>query len=173
MDFFPPLTLWDTKSLHESSANWLALHLRVMEEKPIFNIELEAPNMVMRFLWFRTFHQPVVIRAEINQEGMSVLHTKITDGNGAYRAGKLIYSERNKLSAAQISTINTYLIEMDYWNMEPFTPEIWLDGAEWIVEIRTGDTYKLVKRTSPRTGFYRELGLYLLEIANVTVENIY
>jgi len=102
-----------------------------------------------------------------------ILQTKITNGNGAYNPGEIIYNEKSKVKVEDLDIFKGYLILMNFWNIPSYEDHLSLDGAGWILEGLHNGTYKIVIRWSPKEGDFRELGLHLVAMANITVQSVY
>lgn len=118
-----------------------------------------------RFTWLRSFHQPVVIGVTL-RGAQAELEAVELDGAGGYGPGKLKRDVRKTLSADDADAVHALI---DALGKEQSTVEnLTFDGAEWIVERREADSYRVWSRTSPDTGPIRELGLKLLQLTGWT-----
>jgi hypothetical protein len=145
--------------------NWYATHLNALEE-PVLSDSL--PTKVFRFTWLRTFHNPIVIGLENNNDSIT-LYWKVCDGAGGYEPGKII---ENKIKALTIKEWNDFIaniISIDFWNL-PTTQSGFLgtDGAQWILEGKELGKYHVVDRWSG--GTIESVCLKLLELTDLKIK---
>jgi hypothetical protein len=148
---------------------WYGDPLRAMGERPL----CPEPDVERyRFLWLRTFHHPVMIRAELRDRG-AVVTGKELDGAGGYEPGRLIRDTTVELSAERRAELERLLTD-GFWRAPtqppPDSGRVGVDGAQWILE-GAADHYHVVDRWSPdlypRDAAFRRLCLFLLEAAGL------
>jgi hypothetical protein len=148
---------------------WYGDPLRAMGERPL----CPEPGLERyRFLWLRTFHHPIMIRAEVSN-GRAVVTGKELDGAGGYEPGKLIRDTTVELSPEQSRELKR-LVAQGFWSApaqpHPDSGRVGVDGAQWILE-GTADQYHIVDRWSPdaypREASFRQLCLFLVEAAGL------
>ena len=125
--------------------NWYSEFLSALDE-PVLSDTLNTK--IYRFTWLRSFHHPVVIRLENNNDTIS-LFWKMSDGEGGYSAGKIIIDEKKSLTPADWNKINGAINSIGFWNL-PTTEDRMLgtDGAQWILEGKRLGKYHVVDRWS-------------------------
>jgi hypothetical protein len=144
--------------------------------EPLLCMDLEDQSSYSyRFLWLRTFHQPVTIRMDIrNDFRTATLTAKVTDGKGGYESGKLVFVEKTAVTEQSLTHVLDLVDRCEFWDLPSIDRRsIGFDGAQWIIEGRRGGKYHLVDRWSPEPGPFRELALTFLDLAKVDAKNIY
>jgi hypothetical protein len=151
--------------LDEFVREWYSKHLAAMREPPLWCGQAGA-EVVYRFLWLRTFHNPIAIRVS-RTAGAARLELVRLSGSGGYDPGKVARRKDRQLTEDEWTTIVTAIESIGFWAMPSHEPAIGFDGAQWILEARRGDEWHVVHRWSPQDGFYLELGLLLLRLAGI------
>ena len=163
--FFPPKVLAQDQPGNQFRNNWYSKHLRAMKEESLYSSGDEWVESY-RFLWLRSFHQPVAVR--IWKCGSTqFLSLKVMDGAGGYEPGKLILERSRELTPDEWSEFLRYLDDSCYWQLPTRDDNIGFDGAQWIFEGVKGGRYHVVDRWTPQTGSYRELCLYALKLSRL------
>lgn len=127
---------------------------------------------IYRFTWLRTFHHPVSIRLEKENDRYQ-LFVKMCDGAGGYTPGKLITNKVISVTPRQWDTFLEKIGELDFWKA-PTTAadEGGMDGSEWILEGSAPGHYHLVVRWTPGQGqnaTFRQCADYLIELSSLRV----
>ena len=143
--------------------NWYSRQLQALNE-PSFIETLDTEKVFIRFLWLRTFHNPVAIRIERSPQSQAILSFTMTDGAGGYDPGDISASFSRPLTLAELESIKALLTAADLCG-ERSAPEPGMDGSQWIFERRSGNNYCVVDRWSPESGALFELGRLLLQLA--------
>jgi hypothetical protein len=137
-----------------------------------------------RFLWLRSFHRPVVITLNRNNDVVT-LTTKEFDGGAHYwelkrcmncdttnlKDPKLILNETKELTLTEWENFENLLTQCNFWEMKPFNKEMGNDGAQWNIEAHLREKYWFVNRWSPR-GKFADCGKYLIKLSGLK-EDIY
>ena len=126
-----------------------------------------------RFLWQRSFHQPICFRLEINTNGSAQLIVKGSWGIGVFYSEELATGKSYKLSKNAVQKFLGYLENADFWNMTPKENPKGLDGANWIIEGVKKGQYHIVDRWSPEEGAFREAALLLIKLSRLKIAEIY
>ena len=143
---------------------WYGKHLKVMREPSM--LDQLRPEEVYRFLWLRSFDNPIAVRVERSDRGIN-LFMKELSGSGGYDPGEIILNRFIALDQREWCGFMEKLEQADYWNLPLEEHDDGNDGAQWILEgVREG-RYHAVDRWSPRDGEFREACIYLLELAQV------
>jgi hypothetical protein len=143
--------------------NWYSRHLAALEEPSLLET-LNDQKTYFRFVWLRTFHNPVAIRIELSPDFKATLFYKIADGAGGYEPGRLTKSESRSLSQSEIDTFLNLFASINICEESP-DEFPGFDGSQWIFERRKANNYCVVDRWSPRSGPYWELGRYMMILA--------
>ena len=172
--FFPPNIFSTGDEHHAFIADWYGNHLAAMEEPSLLELAHNPEAHVYRFLWLRTFHQPIAVRLMVEAGEKGMLVSKRLDGAGGYEPGNLVVNETRPISAKQVENWLSRLDDMRYWTM-PTVEEgsVGVDGAQWIIEGVRNGKYHLVDRWNPDTGAFRDACLWLLSLADVPIDEIY
>jgi hypothetical protein len=81
--YFPPKAFGNGQWA-ESEASLYSFILKKLEE-PLLFIKAQNPSAeAYRFLWLRTFHNPVAVRMEVQPDGSSILTIKVADGHAGF-----------------------------------------------------------------------------------------
>lgn len=139
--------------LNEFLVEWFSKHLYAMKEPLLFN--KESDKEVFRFLWLRTFEDPISIRIEKENEEV-MLYWKQCDGAGGYAPGILILNKKKKIDMKNWDHFKSMLDSMDYWKVATNdTKSSGLDGSRWILEGSTIDQYHVINRWSPSSSYHQ------------------
>lgn len=150
--------------------DWYGKHLKAMDEKSLLDATDENTE-VYRFLWLRTFHHPIFVRVESNQNKIR-LFTKELDGAGGYEPGKVLRSNEIALKQEDFCKFLDLLEKTNFWKMKTNNEVLGNDGAEWILEGVKKGRYHVVDRWSPDKGEYREACIFLLKISGVDLDTL-
>lgn len=125
--------------------NWYSFHLNALEE-PVLSDTL--PIKVFRFTWVRTFHNPIVIGLENNNDSI-ILYWKVCDGAGGYEPGKITENKSKVLTIKEWTDFVSSINSINFWNL-PTTQSgiLGTDGAQWILEGKELGKYHVVDRWS-------------------------
>jgi hypothetical protein len=166
--YFPAGLFGPNEWSDDFRAGWYSKHLVAMHE-PSLLMDDNAGGERYRFLWLRTFHHPVVIRAE-RFGNQRFLIAKELNGAGGYEPGKLIVNTIRPLAEGEWARLVSLIDHACFWQL-PTEQELGgPDGAQWILEGQLDGRYHVVDRWSPRSGSYRELCTYLLQISELGID---
>lgn len=149
---------------------WYAKHLRSMCEPSLSEASTDNSLVAYRFLWLRTFHNPISIRLIIHVDGTGTLTGKMTNGKGGYNAGILTLNESHDLSKAQIAEFLGLLRTAAFWSLSTEDETGGLDGAHWVLEGAENGRYHIVDRWSPTKRDFKQLCLFLFEQSRIRLE---
>jgi len=153
-------------------AEWYSKQLKALGEPSLYEFSKDDKKHVYRFLWLRTFHHPVAVRITFNADGTVALVTKMCNGAGGYKPGKLIVNKARILSQEEVHRFQLKVEEVGYWGLPPQDDKIGLDGAQWIIEGAQGSKYHFVDRWSPKEGPVRTLGWMMVhDLAALEINN--
>lgn len=160
--------------LTDFQLDWYSKHLRAMNEPLLCEGQSEARGESFRFLWLRSFDNPVLVQVEVHKDASGSVRAKITNGNGGYEPGEIVTDEKRELSTEEVDYLHTILKEADFWNMPTRinrTGMVGVDGSRWITEGRKGGQCHVVDRWSPDEPdekYYKALGLtFLIDLAKL------
>lgn len=163
----------------EGGMNWLvkaySSSLAAMQEPPLSSSK-DKNTETYRFLWLRSFHEPVSIRLYRvkNQNYMTV---KQLPSSGIVQNGQTIFpknltiNETRPVSDAEWERFQELLKKSDFWSMPTEDGKLpGTDGARWLLEGIKFNKYHVVNRQSPEQGDYREACIYLLRISGLKID---
>jgi hypothetical protein len=142
---------------------WYSKHLRAMAEPSLSCAE--PAGDVYRFLWLRTWGAPIAVRVQRSGEIVTLAGVEL-DGSAGH-PGKVSRRVERRLSRAEWKQVSEAIAKADLWNLPGHLPDGGFDGAQWIVEARSGARYHVVDRHSPKTSSYWELGSTLVRLAGL------
>ena len=172
--YFPTGVFSEYLDLSDSRSRRYAKHLRAMSEPSLLDAVKNKSSESYRFLWLRSFRQPIAIRMTMRPDGSSQLIGVEMTGKNGHDPGVIATTEVVEISQEQIHQFQDLLQTTEYWSMP--TVDVRLheerirDGAEWMLEGVRDGRYHVVARVSPQNETYREACLYLLKLSKIEVE---
>jgi hypothetical protein len=153
---------------------WYSKILDGMNEPSLFERKSDRNVVSFRFLWLRSFHNPIAVRIEETPNGIKGRLVRL-DGRSGYHPGQVAEEREFLMTAEQWKTFEQLISTAGFWGMS--SPEYpGFDGSEWIIEGLRGGTYHVVKCWTPqwevekrRLKPFRDLGKFFLEAAKVAV----
>jgi hypothetical protein len=141
-----------------------------MREPSLSEASKDNSLVAYRFLWLRTFHNPIAIRLNISVDGTGTLIGKMTNGKGGYGAGNLILNDSHELTKARVSEFLALLRRAGFWSAPAEDDAGGLDGAQWVLEGTENGRYHIVDRWSPENNDFEHACLFLFEESGITVD---
>jgi hypothetical protein len=166
--FFPAGALGGGES-QQGYEEWFGKHLRAMKENPIH--PGQQGTLVLRFLWLRTFHHPIVVR--LVKTDTWHITAKQTDGQGGYEPGKITHQEDRALTKAEAEELEANLHQLGFWDFPPQQGRAGLDGAQWVLEAAEAKRYHVVNYWSPKEGPLHDFCLHLLQLTKLDIDPVY
>lgn len=162
VDYFPTRGLLADAGLEPFKSVRYSDQLIALEEPSLWERSKTQKEESYRFLWLRTFHEPMAIRVDMNADGTARLTVKVASGAGGY-PGELT---QNRTFTINVDETNLFLNEVrshNFWSLPsveqtPGGP----DGADWIIEGVKAQAYHIVDRWSPKDGDVRVIGLFMV-----------
>lgn len=152
----------------EFTRTWYSHQLSAMGEP---SLSCGASVEAYRFVWLRTFHNPVAVRVSQSGEAYE-LQAIVLDGAGGYDPGQVSQRVSRRLTAAEWARVRHALDEIGFWDLPTSNDVMGFDGAEWIIEGRDG-RYHVVERWGGNERV-QEAGLVFLELAGLSdIQPIY
>lgn len=129
---------------------WYPAFLAVMKEPSLFQKSAGADVEQYRFLWLRTFHQPIAVRVRKDASGITLRVIRLS-GQGGYEPGSIEHEASFALTEDQWDAFLKELEAASFWTMptEEDPLNIGLDGSRWVLEGRAAGKYHFVDRWSP------------------------
>jgi hypothetical protein len=143
----------------------LIMRLTDLEEPIINEFEICDDCEIYRFIWLRTFDNPLIVRIERKADRYK-LTCKIGNGSAGYEPKGLKKTKTITISKADWDYFSKLLNQAGFDTIPNryYFPKT--DGASWILEHRTGFAYKGHETNDPKEDF-EVCCLYLLELAEV------
>jgi len=147
-------------------------HLFSLKEPIIYNDYFNVETY--RFTWLRSFHQPIVCRL-VHSADQNTLIVKMSNGKGGYGPGEITVENCIILSEKEWRQFEKIINQIDFWNQSTIekTDIIGADGADWILEGFKDKKYHVVVRWSGKEKEISKACLYLLELSELTINEIY
>jgi hypothetical protein len=137
----------------------------------LFQLSKSPSAESYRFLWLRSFNNPIAIRLDPKPDGTSTLTTKVASGSGGFRPGSLSENTSRPLTREQTQAFLSKLDELGFWSApNPVNDQTGTDGSQWIIEGVRAGRYHVVDRWTPSKGIIHELGLILaFDLAKMSI----
>lgn len=155
LEYFPAASPESAVRLDAFDRDWYSKYLRAMHEP---SLACETRQPVYRFLWLRSFEDPIVVRIEKRGDGMFLAAVRLGIARDGGFGEEVARIER-ALSRREIDAIDRTLADARIWDAPDIQRLTGLDGAQWIVEARDGKRYRLHKAWSPARGRVHDLGM--------------
>lgn len=157
-------SLWEGRD--EFVRRWYSSQLSAMEEPSLSCGALQSSESY-RFVWLRTFHNPVAVRI-LRRGEEYYLEAVVASGAGGYEPGQISQRIARQISREQWDAIVAAVEGLDFWQMPTQRYDTrGRDGAQWIVEARTGGRYHMIDRWSGEDGS-ESVGRVFLDVAGLT-----
>jgi len=170
--YFNAKTHWQdtTQNALDTFVNqWYSKMLFKMKEPVLINYK--GDKEIYRFTWLRTFHHPVAVRLE-KQNNSIKLFSKVCNGAGGYEPGQLIFDTILNVRDDQYKLLIQKIDSINFWNLKTEQrKDAGLDGSEWIIEAVRDSKYHMVSRWSPREGRqvnFRSVGEFLVSLSKIS-----
>jgi hypothetical protein len=174
---FPKGAFSDDKASDGLLSGWYSYELKVLQEPPLFGAEQAKAVESYRFLWLRTFRNPIAVRLDVASDGRGILTVKVANGSSGFPRTQqhLIENISRPISATDTRRFLDHLRRMSFWELSTCRESQGTDGAEWIIEGVQNGRYHLVARWSSEEGEARELGLAFIGLThlNIPADEIY
>jgi hypothetical protein len=126
---------------------WYGKHLSAMGEPSLVELASRG-EMAVRFLWLRTFHQPIAVRVQRTAGAAQMVATRLS-GLGGYEPGAVDFRTKRELSVDEWHRVGQALHDAAFETMQGEVTSIGADGAQWIIERAKDGEYRVVDRWSP------------------------
>jgi hypothetical protein len=163
--------------LDEFEVDWFGGELRGFSEPSLHAASIEPPadvERIVRLLWIRSFHDPVVVRIDQRVDDTAILTAKQRPGGAGFDYITSPRSIERPLSAPERAELETLLNETRILERSRRICHFGLDGANWIIEAADENgRYTLVQHWAPQDGPVKEVGEFMLTLTGWDVEPIY
>lgn len=178
--YSPPAGFEISSELSADALSWSYLVLQRMAEPGLCQRSpAPAPGTPdrgesFRFLWVRTFDEPLMVRVEGRADGSAVLTAAILDGQGGYEFGLPGHRVTRVVKPRRWRAFRELVEAASFWQLpavaRPFDTVV-LDGASWALEGRRNGHCHVVWRYSPDPdgpwADFRRLCRTLLDLAKL------
>ena len=146
---------------------WYSKYLFAMREPVLFSDSSQIE--IYRFVWLRTFHNPIAIRIE-KQQNIYFLTWKLCNAEGGFEPGQLTIAKQKQIDDITWEEFKTLFNQIDFWSMDTKVETMGNDGARWILEGKVADKYHVVDRWtwSPMCGTYYRCCNFLIGLTDLT-----
>ena len=147
--------------------NWFSPHLASMGE-PSFTCGAVIEGDSIRFLWLRSFDQPVMIRVS-HQDGAYLLTAIVMNGMGGYPDTKDVAQRIDRaVSEDDWRALAANLALIRFQDMPSTALGGGADGSEWIIETSMQGEHHVAARWMGGHGL-RQIGLLLLTLSGLSI----
>jgi hypothetical protein len=161
--------------LSADALSWAYLVLQRMGEAGLCQgSEPPTGTETFRFVWVRTFDEPLMVRIEGPVEGSAVLTAAVLDGQGGYEFGLPGRRVTRELKPRRWRGFREAVAAASFWSLPAAVDPadtIVLDGSSWILEGRRNGACHVVWRLSPEaegpSAEFRRLCRKLLDLAKL------
>ncbi len=172
--YFPMKTHWEdttNNSLDTFVNTWYSKMLFALKEPILY--DYRGDKEIYRFTWLRTFHHPVSVRIE-KQNNSIRLFAKVCKGAGGYEPGSIIIDTTISIATNEWTALKNKIVDTHFWQLKTEEREdSGKDGSEWIIEAIEENKYHMVTRWTPsidRQVNFRIIGEYLLSLSKIKIE---
>jgi hypothetical protein len=153
----------------ERTTDFFTKFLRAMGEPPLQDRRAEG-LIVLRFLWLRTFHRPICVRAEGPVPGKLVVTRTL--GMGGYRPGVVDQKWARDLTVDDWGSVESIVLDRSVWSGHQEEP--WgVDGAVWILEASIESEHRVAAfwcpREEGRSAALRSACMKLIDLAGIEI----
>jgi hypothetical protein len=141
---------------------------------------LTGRQTAYRFLWLRSFHTRVAVRLWLDGEKkmLTVKELSRDDDKDFIRnsyaedeSTPLLVDRTRRITPEEWGTFVKLFEESCFWEMRStLSGPIANDGAWWVFEGVQEGHYHVAHRQSPNSGPYRDLGLYMLKLSGLPLD---
>ncbi len=181
--------------LEDSDRLYLVSTLKSLQERPLAEVGPQA--VAYRFIWLRSFHQPVVVMVSLPDSGAGLLVGKLIELEPRRSPTEPLRQERLRtmvvnLPADRCTQLKASLARFAFSQMDQYDDltrpplydfelfgkrfssrtEYMKDGARWVMEGWNHGTYKVCQRQSPsEDDALRQMAIFMLTEAKLLPTN--
>lgn len=141
---------------------WYSSYLARLHE-PSLSCE-KGLEETYRLTWLHTFAHPVVIRISRQDSQVKVDAFQLS-GSGWGDPGPVLYQTHKRLSMMEWELLQARLRDSTFWSLPTSGNMYGVHGEQWILEGRRNGAYHIVDRWTPAAGPYRDLGVFIFDLA--------
>ena len=130
-----------------------------------------------RFIWIRSFDEPVVIKLERLPGAAPAVSVKIFDGPGSHDYGELGTIRQRLATIAELTELHELAADLEFWSRPPEVVRpgwMCLDGATWVIEgVRDGRYHYMSRHCPESDSAALPLGKHLMALSGEAFDPIY
>lgn len=135
--YFPPHSFQGPAG--DFMVQWYSSVLYALNEEPLW--PADPKQVTYRFVWIRSFHDPVSISMHVEPEGSGQLRLQV------FRPfPRQLESKTQPLTKEQVGKVIALINDASFWKMTTEGGPQGLDGAEWVLEGVQSGQYHIVTR---------------------------
>ena len=158
------------KERNEQDLKWYVELLGTLQEPSLYELSNDTNLNSYRFLWLRTFDNPIALRLSLNEDGSAILNIKVADGETGFKIGKLIENKTANVTKEQVADFLMVLNQANFWHLPSKEEGGGVDGAAWILEgVKAGD-YHIVLKWATKEGYFWNAALFLVTLSNLNID---
>ena len=160
--YFPEKVFAGDPKSNEYWAGRYSKILQTLNEPSLYQESKSTQTQSYRFLWVRSFHQPLSLRFEVEPNGTATLTIKKASGKAGSAHGHVTGTTLT-LTRQQAALFLDQVNASGFWRLATHEDPVvdGPDGSHWIIEGVKDAVYHIVDRWSPESGPIRTLGLAL------------
>lgn len=164
-------------------ASYHTAYLAAMKEPSMLAIKPEEDEVVFRFTYLRSFHDPIVVRLEQSDRGWTG-RAVVLENDDNHRPVKVVPDEKIIIRGEDARALSKQIRSQKLWKplseYEEAVMGTGLDGSRWIFEIQSRKGYRLIDVWRPEAmnrfkddpgmrdySIYQKLGIEVLKFAKV------
>lgn len=134
-----------------------------------------AGSTSYRFTWLRSFHPAITVRLDVDPSAQrATLRAIELESAGGYSPGDVARVTQRALTKSELKKFLADVSESRLWSLHTMADEPpGVDGATWIIEMRSSNRYHVAYRWSPNYGPIYWRGLDLLELSGWQFKEVY
>jgi len=160
-NYFPKGALSRFEQVDRGRARWYSAQLKALDEPSLLETAKDQRLQAYRFVWLRSFDNPVAVRLDVRSDGTGRLTVKIADGAGGSEPGRLIHNTSVQITREQTEGFVNRVNNVGFWDLPSYVDESGNDGSRWIIEGVKDGKYHLADRWTPEKGPIHDLGATL------------
>jgi hypothetical protein len=149
-----------------SSLKYYSENLFDMNVPLLFNRAMS--KSVYRFLWLRSYMNPILITIEKNHKRYLLTSKEIQKTTGSNSKNAVVI-QRKKISKVEWKEFLLKIEKSDFWNMER-SGKLGLDGSNWVLEGAEPSKYHVVDDWSPGKGAFYDACMYLINLSELKID---
>jgi hypothetical protein len=146
--YFPTNTFYKDTNENKRSADqftnkWYSKILFNLKE-PILS-SYSGESEAIRFIWLRTFNEPIVVRLNNAPEGI-IANLKALKGHSGFKTGNIKLDTAWILDKTEWTKAIQKLNDNNFWAASSESESTGKDGVDWVLEVRTKEKYHFINR---------------------------